>query len=262
MFYDAHNHLQDQKLDSVRAEFLAAQDRAKDIICVVNGACEADWPEVFALAQAHPWIIPSFGYHPWYLHEATPEWRSNLLQYLDKTPSAVGEIGIDHWIENYDAKQQEEFFLAQLEIAAARNLPVSIHCLKAWGRLLELLKTHPLPSRGFLLHSYGGSAELVKPLADLGAYFSFPGFFLGEDKAKKQAAFRGVPFERLLLETDAPDQVLPERVEEVSLGFEGKRINHPGNIRAVYAGYSEVFGVDLEVLMQQVALNFGRLFKQ
>jgi len=60
---------------------------------------------------------------------------------------------------------QEEVFAAQLRLAAERDLPASIHCLKTWGRLQELLRDGPLPKRGFLLHSYGGSVEMVEPLA-------------------------------------------------------------------------------------------------
>ena len=62
---------------------------------VVNGACESDWPQVLALARANPLVLPSFGYHPWYLPERTVDWQKNLEKFLDETPGAVGEIGLD-----------------------------------------------------------------------------------------------------------------------------------------------------------------------
>src|SRR5580658_4549201 len=141
---------------------------------VVNGACETDWPAVLALAKANPIVLPSFGYHPWYLDEATPHWRENLEKFLDTIPSAVGEIGLDRWKPGLDYSRQEEFFTTQLRLAADRNLPASIHFLQAWGRLHDLLKAGPRPARGFILHSYGGPAEMVPTFAKLGAYFSFP----------------------------------------------------------------------------------------
>ena len=102
----------------------------------------------------------------------------------------------------------------QLRLAAERNLPLSIHCLQAWGPLLDILRAEPRPACGFLLHSYGGAAELVAPLAELGAYFSLPGYFALERKTRQREAFRQVPADRLLIETDAPDQSLPpERVQ-------------------------------------------------
>ncbi len=126
-----------------------------------------------------------------------------------KFPSAVGEIGLDRWKPDLPYAGQEEIFLAQLQLAAERNLPVSIHCLQAWGRLHELLRDHPRPARGFVLHSFGGPAEMIPAFAKLGAYFSFPGYFLHERKLRQRETFKHVPPDRLLIETDAPDQLLP-----------------------------------------------------
>lgn len=177
---------------------------------VVNGACEADWPDVLALAERHPEIIPSFGYHPWYVRECSETWQERLLFFLDQAPAGVGEIGLDRWVKGHDVARQQAVFRWQLRVAAERNRPVSIHCLQAWGDLLEILREGPLPSCGFLLHSYGGSVEMLKPLADLGAYFSFPGYFAHERKTRQRETFRHVPPDRLLVETDAPDQLPPE----------------------------------------------------
>ena len=60
-----------------------------------------------------------------------PDWQKNLEGFLDQYPSAVGEIGIDRWKPDISYEGQEEVFLAQLAMATERNLPVSIHCLKA-----------------------------------------------------------------------------------------------------------------------------------
>ena len=123
----------------------------------------------------------------------------------------------------------------QLRLAAERNLPASIHCLQAWGRMHELLRAQPRPERGFLLHSYGGSRELVAPLAALGAYFSFPGYFMQERKARQRDAFAAVPLERLLIETDAPDQLPPDNLNRFPLSDSaGRAINHPANVGVIY----------------------------
>ncbi len=102
---------------------------------VVNGSCEEDWPEVLKLAREFPQVLPSFGYHPWYVKERTPQWQAELARFLDSVPSAVGEIGLDRWIKDCDLALQEEMFVFQLRLAAERGLPVSIHCLQAWGPL-------------------------------------------------------------------------------------------------------------------------------
>ena len=185
-FCDAHNHLQDARFGARQNELLAECGRAGVARMVVNGVRENDWAQVAALARANPLVLPSFGYHPWYLHERTADWLKNLTHFLDEVPSAVGEIGLDRWKPNLAYEGQEEVFIAQLRLAAERDLPVSIHCLQAWGRLHELLRREPRPRCGFVLHSYGGATELIAPLAKLNAYFSFPGYFLQAHKLRQR----------------------------------------------------------------------------
>jgi TatD DNase family protein len=259
--FDAHNHLQDNRFGGRQDELMAACVSEGLVRMVVNGACESDWPQVAELARRFPQVLPSFGYHPWYLHERTPQWRENLLRALDETPSAVGEIGLDRWKPGLPYAGQEEVFLAQLAIAADRNLPVSIHCLQTWGRMLELLKTNARPARGFLLHSYGGPQEMVESFAKLGAYFSLPGYYAHERKARQRETFRKIPLERLLIETDAPDQMLPGGGSFPLAPAEGASpINHPANIRAVYDFAAELRGVPAHTLAKMIEENFTRFF--
>lgn len=260
--YDAHNHLQDPRLGS-DVDALVATARAEGVArMVVNGSCEEDWPAVLALARRFSEVIPSFGYHPWHVQERTANWRDVLTRFLDQVPSAIGEIGLDRWIENYDLPAQEEVFLWQLRLAAERDLPVSIHCLQAWGRLFELLRENPRPDCGFVLHSYGGPREMIEPLAKLGAYFSLPGYFAHARKERQRGAFRHVPPERLLIETDAPDQLPPEeRVRHPLLDpATGKPVNHPANLRAIYDFAAELLGESVEPVAARVEQNFQRLF--
>lgn len=267
-FYDAHNHLQDERFGGRQEELLAVCRREGVAAMVVNGACEADWPAVAALARRHPdLVIPSFGYHPWYVGERTPAWREALERVLRETPGAVvGEIGLDRWRPGLDLVAQEEVFVRQLRLAAERDLPASIHCLQAWGKLFELLRAGPRPGRGVLLHSYGGPVEMIAPLAALGAYFSLPGYFAHERKRRQRETFRHVPPDRLLIETDAPDQSLPEDrtkhcwPDPAEASGAERRLNHPANLGAVYAFAAELLGRPLEDLAAQVEANFIRLF--
>ena len=260
--YDAHNHLQDARLGASASVVVDTSVRAGVLKMVVNGSCEEDWPDVLQLARRFPQVIPSFGYHPWHVKERTPGWEQTLTQMLDAIPAAIGEIGIDRWIENHDLPDQEQVFLSQLRLAAERELPVSIHCLQAWGRMLELLQNTPRPRCGFLLHSYGGPPEMIPALAALGAYFSLPGYFAHERKARQRGTFRHVPSDRLLIETDAPDQLLPDERNRHPLvdAASGKPVNHPANLAAVYEFAAELLGEPVEPLAARVEENFLRLF--
>jgi TatD DNase family protein len=261
--YDAHIHLQDERLRPHLAGIMEAVAEEGITRMVVNGSCEADWPAVIELAKQYPGLVlASFGYHPWYVKQRSADWQRELIRYLDEIPSAIGEIGLDRWIKDHDTPQQEEVFVSQLRLAAERNLPVSIHCLQAWGGLLEILQHEPRPDCGFVLHSFGGPKEMIPRLAELGAYFSLPGYFAHERKEKQREAFRHVPTDRLLIETDAPDQLLPETRIAYPLREErsGKALNHPANLRAVYMFAAELTGCHVEDLAKLVEQNFRSVF--
>lgn len=260
--FDAHNHLQDDRFAGRQEEIVSAARAAGVAKMVVNGSCEADWPAVLDLARRFPdLVIPSFGYHPWYHGERTAGWQDRLREFLDVVPSAVGEIGLDRWKPELPWAGQEEVFIAQLRIAAERNLPVSIHCLQAWGPLVEILENEPRPARGFLLHSFGGSAETMERLAPLGAYFSLPGYFAQERKARQRGTFLRVPPGRLLIETDAPDQLPPpDRITHPLAGADGRPLNHPANLPAIYAFAAELFGEPPASFAARIEENFSRLF--
>lgn len=275
--YDAHNHLQDAWLTPHRAQVFADLGRIPLRQAVVNGTAENDWEDVATLAREHAFIIPSYGLHPWNVGNAPPQWHDTLIARLDASPhAAVGEIGLDRWIlerarpddsrlaglRRASLDEQLDAFRWQLALAATRNLPVTIHCIDAWGALMDVLRTEALPARGFLLHAYGGSAELARQFAALGAYFSFSGYFLGERQAAKRTVFASIPADRLLIETDAPAMPLPESHRRWNLPglADGNPINHPANIEAVYAGLAAVRQIPLEALAVQIEENFHRLF--
>lgn len=261
-FIDAHNHLQDARFGSRRDEAISECARIGLVGSVVNGTSPLDWGAVTELADRYTWIVPSYGVHPWYIDRLQKGWLDELRGLLGTRPSAVGEIGIDHWKEGLDRDQQEHVFVSQLKLATELNRPASIHGLKAWPRLLELLREHGTPKAGFLLHSYSGPVDLVGPFAELGAYFSCAPAFLSPPRAKKLEVFKAVPIERLLPETDAPDQGLPSQLDTFHFtGGDGAPLNHPASIAVVYRGLAELLGmVELEIA-RTFEENFTRLFR-
>jgi TatD DNase family protein len=224
-----------------------------------NGTAEDDWQDVLDLATAHTDILPFFGLHPWFVKDRSPDWLTNLRSFLDAVPSAIGEIGLDRHIQDRDEAAQEEVFRAQLALAVDRELPVTIHCLKAWGWLLDVLADIPsLPP--MLIHAYGGSAEVVQPLTTMGAYFSFGGSVLGQNHLRARAALQAVPLDRLLIETDAPALLPPEPYRPHALETaDGERYNEPANLPAIAEGVAELLRVSSGSLIAITAENAARL---
>ncbi|MEN8694484.1 MAG: TatD family hydrolase [Akkermansiaceae bacterium] len=254
MLIDAHNHLQDWRFDGIHERLISEMKSIGITACVVNGTSESDWTSVQTLAEAHPdFIQPAFGLHPWKISERSTDWLGALRSFLEKTPhSSLGECGLDRWIHEPHFEEQMEVFKAQLDLAVELSRPVTIHCLKAWGPLMEILRARKeLPA--FLLHSFNGSLEIARELTAMGAYFSFSGHFLHERKNLPREVFKNLPSDRVLVETDAPDMLPPESAVSFPLG----EYNHPANLARIS---EELIGVT-QITQKQLVKNTQTFFK-
>jgi TatD DNase family protein len=282
MFFDAHNHLAFPALASHLPQILADYTTARVTHAVVNGTEESDWPTVATLcspssqlsALNSQLLLPSYGLHPWDVGNRSPAWLDSLRTCLTADPrAAVGEIGLDRWMLNRarpedprlaglrraPLDEQLEVFKAQLALAVTLDRPVTVHCIDAFGLLLETLRSVPLPPRGFLLHAYSGSLELVAPFAALGAYFSFNAAYLAPRHARLRELFRQIPLDRLLVETDAPAMLAPPAHAPHAIAG-APALNHPANLAASYAALADLRALALAELTPRVATNFNRLF--
>lgn len=260
-YYDAHCHLQDERLGRW---WTGSQGQLQSLgirNAVVNGTRPEDWEDVLRMADQNAFIIPSIGLHPWFVDGDWERSQSMFLNALDRVRCMVGEVGLDRWIDGYDIDAQVAAFRWQFGVAKERALPISIHCLKAWGLLRDILEDEGRYEPGFLLHSYGGPLELVETFADLGARFSFSGYFAQESRSKKRVVFESVPLDRLLIETDAPDMLGPESLVDDYLEDEtGKSINSPANIVRIYEYAANMRGMELSSFVATIESNFKSLF--
>ncbi len=256
MLIDIHVHLQEKVLLNRIDEVMRACREEGVGLLACNGTRPEDWLAVAGLAQSYPEVLPCFGVHPWYVGQAGETWEAQLHDFLGRYPlAAVGEIGIDRWIEPRDEALQERMFRRQLQIARELDRPAMVHCLRAWGWLLEILQGEKLP-RAMLIHSFGGSAEMIRPLREMGAYFSFAGSIFEPKRQKLRDACKAVPRDRLLIETDAPALIAPEEHRKYHMVDDrGEVQNHPANLPSVYEGVAGLIGCTVQELRDQVASN-------
>ncbi|HBB67830.1 MAG: hypothetical protein A2081_00925 [Elusimicrobia bacterium GWC2_61_19] len=244
-FFDAHNHLQSYQARNKYSDAMrrAAETGVELMLC--NGTSPGDWEAVAALAAENRSIIPCFGLHPWFIKEGAPGWLEKLEGLLLRVPSCVGEIGLDGGQNATDLARQEGIFAAQLRLAKKLERPACVHCVKAWGGMLEIIKEEkPGP---FMFHSYGGPAELMAEFASLGAYFSFSGAILDNKREKLRRALLAAPADRLLFETEAPEADAP--------GWRGG----PAGIAAVITAAAGVLGKPAGELAELSLVN-GKKF--
>ncbi|KAI3904479.1 hypothetical protein MKW98_014659 [Papaver atlanticum] len=183
--FDSHCHLQDPRIHHLAPQIIRTAIESGVSHFAVNGVSEKDWSLVKKMSEDYPSsVIPCFGLHPWYILGRTPNWFNTLSDLFGSTPSAtVGEIGLDKGShgKQIDFNDQVQVFRQQLELSKELKKPASVHCVRAFGDLLEIMQgDSSLLSRISRNGSYAGEAWCL--------------FFL----------FR-VPTERILLESDAPD---------------------------------------------------------
>lgn len=264
---DAHCHLQDPRFEGHLDSLLTAC-RARGIRrWMVNATREADWENVASLTTRHPGVFASFGLHPWWQKERSPNWQSALHSLLLKYPeAAIGETGLDRWMPNSDLEDQRSVLRTHLELSRALNRPVTLHCLRAWPELAACVKRFPPSSRGFLLHSYAGPTADVDRWTEAGAYFSFSPAFLAPRKTAVREMFKAIPLERLLLETDAPDMAPPRDLALETVALRGPShdgcgpLNHPANLCLCLSAMAADRNLTEAQMADQLEANADRLF--
>ena len=210
----------------------------------------AGWTDAHALAEPDL-VVPAFAIHPWHAHTAASGWSERLACLLERHPRAgIGECGLDTRVAAPSLDIQRPVLREHLRLARELKRPVTIHCLKAWGALIDLLLEMPPPR--FLLHSFGGSLETARRLIPLGAYFSCSGHFLHARKTAALEVFRHLPHARILIETDAPDMRPPDACVTISLD---RGLNHPANLPAIGQALAAALGMPAADLGALTRLN-------
>ena len=210
-----------------------------------------EYPEVLALAKAHPHIFASLGVHPNYPdgHEPTID----ELVELGSSPEvvAIGETGLDYFRSEGDLTWQHTRF--QRHIAAARQLnkPLIIHTRNAAADTMDTLRNHNAEDAGGVMHCFAEDWDIAKQALDIGFYISFSGIVTFKSAPLVQEVARKAPLDRILVETDSP-YLAP-------VPMRGKR-NEPAYTRHTAEHVAQLRGISLEALAEATTDNFFRLF--
>lgn len=150
----------------------------------------------------------SAGIHPWQLVDIAESQIVVLSEQLEEAVvtgalDVIGECGLDRTLAiALDA--QTAVFEQQIGLAEKYQLPLIIHCVRAYPELIAICKTH-LPTVPWLIHGYNGNRQQLEQLMKYDkCYFSF-GPALLQHAEKFRSLLSMVPRVRLLLETDDAD---------------------------------------------------------
>jgi len=261
--FDSHCHLDAGEYDEDRGAVLVRARAAGLVGIVVPGYTQAQWTTLATFCAQDAILRYGLGLHPWYVHELS---ESALAAALEELPAlvrvssciAVGECGLDASHARRGGASiavQQRVLDVHLSIARAAQLPIILHCVAAHGLMLDVLEARGPLASGGVLHSYSGSAELVSRYEKLGLYFSFAGIVTRPEAKRPQRALCAVPRNRLLVESDGPDQA----VREIADGASGRR-SEPAHIRHVLAAGAALRNEPYEQLVRDTTNNGLRLF--
>jgi len=201
--YDTHAHLQDPAFDEDRDARLKEAEAA-GIGVVIPGYTLASSTAAVELAHRHPTTAAAVGVHPHDAGQVLGSEAESLLTRLMRDPSvvAVGEIGLDYYRDLSPRTIQREAFRRQLIWAREAALPVSVHSRDAEADCLAILRE--VDHRSGVLHCFSGSNTFLAALLDFGFYISVAGPVTFKNGEALREQVKGIPLDRLLVETDAP----------------------------------------------------------
>ena len=185
----------------------AAQDVA---LCVIPAVAASNFDTVRALAHAQRDAY-ALGIHPLCAAAASDGDLALLDAALtahrdDPRLVAVGEIGLDYFVEGLVPGQQERIFQAQLRLARKHDLPVLLHVRRSVDPVLKALRTAAggRPWRG-IAHAFNGSEQQAQACIDLGLKLGFGGAVTFDRALRLRRLAGSLPLEAIVMETDSPD---------------------------------------------------------
>jgi TatD DNase family protein len=204
MWIDTHCHLDAAEFDADRDVVYHAARAAGVERIVVPAVAAANFPVVRCCVAAYPGTVAAYGIHPMMVADAKESDLDVLRDWLSREhPVAVGEIGLDGFIDQPDWERQEFFFLEQLKLAREFDLPVLLHIRRAQDRVLKCLRR--IGVRSGIAHAFNGSRQQADAFIALGFKLGFGGAMTYPRATRIRALAATLPMDAIVLETDAPE---------------------------------------------------------
>ena len=250
MWIDTHCHLdfivsKEEQLSNIN---FAQLDY---IIC--PSADQHSFEKLVRIHEQNKKCVYALGYHPLYLN-ALPK---NAVEELEKAiqkfnPIAVGEIGLDFYVADYDKEQQITDFNQQLTLAQKYNLPVILHVRSAIDEVIKILKNYP-HIKG-IVHAFNGSRQQADQFIKKQFKLGFGGAMTYSRALNIQRLAKELPIESIVLETDAPDMNPSWLAKDLD--------NHPNQLPQIATFFAQLRNISLEKLALQMKQNLQEVMPQ
>lgn len=247
---DTHCHLDVAEFDADRDAVVRRARHAGVTRQVVPAIARRGFAKLREICTATPGLFPAYGLHPMFVaaHEAAD--LDALATWIERErPVAVGECGLDFFVEGLDADAQRRYFDRQLGLARDAGLPVIVHARRAVDEVTAAIRRSGV--RAGVVHSFSGSRQQAEALWALGFSLGIGGPVTHERATRLRAIVTDMPVECLLLETDAPDQP--------PAGHRGER-NEPALLVEVLDTVARLRAAEPSAIAAATTANAERLF--
>jgi TatD DNase family protein len=257
-FIDTHAHIYDDQFAAGRPAMLTRAE-AEGVTQIWMPNCHAaTLPGLLALTDLDPdRYRPMIGLHPCYVTDTVAaELQTVETELQQLVYPMIGEIGLDFYWDMTFVNQQFMAFEMQLRLAAARQLPVSIHVRSrpdgrnAFAEAADLIEKLSLPGlpdgrRRGIFHCFVGTLADAQRAVDLGFLLGIGGVVTFKNGGLDRVLPHIDPA-HVVLETDAPYLApIPHR---------GKR-NEPAYLPLIARRVGELMGLSVAEVARQTTAN-------
>jgi len=204
MFIDTHAHLGFDSYDEDRELVIQRAIEAGVGAIITIGTDVETSQEAVGLASKYATVFAAVGIHPTDCAETTDADIAEIKDLAaDENVVAIGEIGLDYYHMRAPRDKQHQVCAKQIELAQELSLPVIIHNRDSHEDMYNLLAELDAGRSGGVMHSFSGDLDFLHKILELDLHVSFTGNITFKKNMSAEVV-RGVPVERLLLETDNP----------------------------------------------------------
>lgn len=249
---DSHLHL-----DQLAAPMSPALRASRGYFALIPGIDPPQWRAVLERFGDDPRCDIALGLHPWWSGEVSDDAYRDELRELLAHPAvvALGEVGLDHLRHQSEGERARamEVFRWQVGLAVERRLPLIIHCVRAHGAVIEVLRETGADVVGGVIHAFSGAPELARQYLELGFVVGLGSPVTRANSRRVRRAAAEVDATGYLLETDAPF---------MNTGAEPAGAGTIENIEHVLREVASLRGEATDVVQMQSAENYRRIFAQ
>ena len=195
------------------------------------------------LAQRESDVLAAVGVHPTRVGATT---SVGYMRELAQQPrvAAIGEVGLDDSMGAEHLPDQIAFLGACLKLAAELDKAVVLHVIGAHRQAAHILSGYRAVRT--VVHYFQGDGDLAWMYLGLGCHISVGKPVTRPDRVELRKAVRGIPLDRLLLETDT--YPLPGRTTE------------PRDVVEICQAVADLHEVSFEAVAEVTKAHYVRLF--